>query len=116
MTEDLKLVTGNAIGMSIFTGPHYPNASTPLWHNNVPTFDCSTPFKVGCLFNLTADPTEHHDLALERPQDALRLLDLLKNSSRTFFDPNRGDYTPGFCRQMQGPNRGFFGPWLELQP
>ena len=112
---NLKLVTGIQVAMTIFTGPQYPNSSTPYETEKVPYFDCSTPSKpYGCLFNLTADPTEHHDLALTRTEDALRLLRRLQNVSRTYFDPSRGTEDPRACVRMMGVNRGFFGPWLEM--
>jgi len=96
------------------------NASTPLpfnahSHPPMPSFDCSTPTKVGCVFNLTADPTEHDDLALREPELASRLLARLRGASLTLFDPDRGATDPRCCARMEGPNRGFFGPWLELE-
>jgi len=127
---DMKLVAGRTIHMAIFTGPHYPNATTPdtdeteevrpgEWGGGykVPTFDCSTPTKpLGCLFNLTADPTEHVDLAEAMPDVAAQLFARLHSVSATYFDPDRGSVQQAGCRQMEGPNRGFFGPWLELGP
>ena len=111
---DLKLVTGVEITMSVFQGARFPNASTP-WTNNstlkVPSFACSMPNKIGCLFNVSADPTEHHDLALERPDDAKALLERLRAVSKTQFDPDRGTSQPAACAQVRA-NGGFFGPWL----
>jgi hypothetical protein len=115
---DMKLVTGVQVNMAIFTGPHYPNASTPqdLINGKVPSFGCSTPAKPwGCLFNVTSDPTEHNDLAAAQPAVAKALLDALRKVSRTYFDPERGDVDPAACARMMGPNRGFFGPWLEME-
>lgn len=112
---DLKLITGR-VKMSVFQGPQFPNASTP-WDAvgsklKVPDFQCSTPTKVACLFNVSADPTEHHDLAVERSDDAMRLLARLKNLSATSFNPSRGDGDKRAC--VQAKKTGFFGPWLEL--
>jgi hypothetical protein len=114
---DMKLVTGVQVNMAIFTGPHYPNASTPqdLINGKVPSFGCSTPAKPwGCLFNVSSDPTEHNDLAAAQPAVAKALLNTLQKVSRTYFDPERGDVDPAACARMMGPNRGFFGPWLEM--
>eukprot|EP00662_Eupelagonemidae_sp_cell21_P006215 gene6215-26635_t len=61
---DLKLITGGS--------PPSPNASTPWTVDHdvpVPGFACSVPGKRACLFNVTADAGEHHDLALDRPAD-----------------------------------------------
>lgn len=123
---DMKIITGQAINMAIFTGPQYPNASTPWTNNNsikVPSFACSKPYKAGCLFNVTADPTEHNDLALERPELLASMLAQLRNISKSRYDPLRGPGDPRACVQMKknrGPDGnkngwiGFFGPWLEL--
>lgn len=116
---DLKIVTGDSVNMADYTGPHYPNSSTPTAKGNstniVHSFGCSTPQKpFGCLFNVSADPTEHNDLALERPDDLLMLLARLRNVSATFFNPFRGKGDKRACDRVVGPNRGFFGPWLEM--
>ena len=116
---DLKIVTGDTVNMADYTGPHYPNSSTPVDRhgqtNVVHSFGCSTPKQpFGCLFNVSADPTEHNDLALERPDDVLMLLARLRNVSATFFNPSRGNGDKRACDRIAGPNRGFFGPWLEL--
>jgi len=81
---DMKLVTGNSVQQAVFTCPVFPNASTP-WtiDGKTPQFDCSTPRKIGCLFNVTADPTEHNDLAEAQWDDAKQLLDRLREISTT---------------------------------
>ena len=101
----------------------FPNASTP-WTNNhsikVPSFACSKPLKPGCLFNVTADPTEHTDLALEMPEVFASMLARPRNITKTRFDPNRGPGDPKACVQMRknkgpnpesktGPDPGFIG-------
>ena len=108
---DLKLITGTAVSMTMWTGPQYPNASTPA---DIPKYACTTPYRRACLFNVTADPTEHNELSAQRPDDAKMLLEALLNSSKSFFNPKRGDGDQRACKQMEGPNRGFYGPWLEL--
>lgn len=40
------------------------------------------------VFNVSADLTEHHDRALERPADFLRLLNELKKVSGTAIQPS----------------------------
>ena len=113
---DLKLITGVDVNMAVFTGPQFPNASTP-WTSNttikVPGFACSRPNKVGCLFNVSADPSEHVDLALDpaHAADVARLLARLREVSRSRFDPLRGPGDPRSCKQVKD-NGGFFGPWL----
>jgi hypothetical protein len=113
---DMKLVVGTSINMAVFTGPTFPNASTP-WTSNtsikVPSFACSLPNKVGCLFNVKLDPTEHVDLSLDpaHAPDLARLLERLRTVSKTFFNPNRGGGDPAACAQLKA-NGNFFGPWL----
>ena len=116
---DMKLIVGVSVNMAVFTGPRFPNASTPWTNNNsikVPSFGCSAPYKTGCLFNVTADPTEHHDLWQEQPQQMARMLERLKEISRSRFDPNRGPGDQRACAQMKknadSQGRGYFGPWL----
>jgi len=115
IVNDLKLITGE-VSQAVFLGPTFPNHTTPWTMNDtikVPTFYCSLPHKRACLFNVTADPTEHKDLAMSRPEDVIRLLDRLRWWSSTQFDPYRGTGDPRACTQVIR-NRGFFGPWLEL--
>ena len=74
---------------------------------------------MGCLFNVSGDPTEHIDLLEGEPTEwakatAANLLQRLKNYSATAFDPSRGMMDQRACARMKGPNKGFFGPWLEL--
>jgi len=111
---DLKLLAGTSINMAAYSGPFFPNASTHWIKNHsitVPEFMCSTPYKIGCLFNVSADPTEQNDLALSRPKDARRLLDRLRAWSATRFDPMRGnDNDPRACPQVV-KNGGFYGPF-----
>ena len=64
---EMKLIltpVGMPIDEAIWTGPQYPNATagnqTKEWAT---TMDCSR----GCLYNLTADITEHVNLAEELP-------------------------------------------------
>lgn len=106
---DLKVIVGTDVNMSPWQGPQYPNASTHYNDSKVPGFACSAPHKVGCLFNVTSDPTEHEDLALSRPGDLQRLLAKLRNASSGFFNPARGDGDPRACEQAVGPYRG---AWL----
>jgi hypothetical protein len=114
-----KVVTGTAIQMAIFTGPHFPNASTPYGYipngaeEKVPQFCCSTPTKKACLFHITEDPTEHNDLGADPAhQDKLdELLGRLVAVAKTNFDPDRGPGDPAACVQIKA-NGGFFGPWL----
>lgn len=131
----LKLMT-DAVAQSSWEGPRYPNGSRPsiapqgqcvdgeagCWDTWSTVQQCTVPpqciatdphCKVGCLFNLSSDPTEHHDIALERPDLVALLHARLVAYSKTLFDPDRGVVdAEGACAAM-ARNGGFFGPWLE---
>jgi len=115
---DLKLIIGVNVRFTIRMGPAYPNASTPYtpgrYGVQVPGFACSAPRKLGCLFNVSADPNEYDDLIFTQPEDAAHIFDKLLNASINQFDPLRGDADPKACTRVNGPNQGFYGPWLEL--
>ena len=44
----------------------------------------------GCLFNVTADPTESHDLASELPDDLDRLRSLVAEAKQTMYEQDPG--------------------------
>jgi hypothetical protein len=117
---DLKIVTGDDVNMAPWQGPAYPNATTPYNNSHkVPGYACSTPYRRACLFNVSADPTEHDDLSASRPDDLDRMLNLLANRSANFFNPSRGSGQNASCEIAEGAykgprGQGFFGPWLEL--
>ena len=74
-----KLVTGSQGGY--YTSIYYPNGTKPA---ELPP--CGLP---GCLFNLTADPTEHDDLSNSSRPEAQRILILLQSeldaAGRSYF-------------------------------
>ena len=104
-----KLIVGD-IGQSSWTGPVYPNASRwPTWAT---IENCTTPQKVGCLFDIFDDPTEHHDLAAAKPDVAAALLARLEALEATKFDPPRGVPDAKSCDTLWD-NGGYWGPWLK---
>jgi len=66
-----KLIVGN-ISQASWTGPRYPNASV-AWDTWATVEHCTSARKIGCLFNVFDDPTEHHDLAEQKPELAASL-------------------------------------------
>lgn len=115
-----KLIVGR-IAQASWTGPTYPNSTSP-WDTWTTVQDCSparasggrfaATHKVGCLFDIFADPSEHHDLAMTEPKRAERMLRRLQTLDASVFDPDRG--TPdrdGACKQVVA-NGGYWGPWL----
>jgi len=132
-----KLVTG-AQEYSSYQGPLYPNCSTVrsiadgplpsdlgvygqhiLLSSNATeqdrltfTTDCGG----GCLYNVEADPTEHHDLS-SSPEYA----DLLFKMQTTLyelnlrnFNPDRGSPALQACQTAAGLG-GFYGPFVDAQ-
>jgi hypothetical protein len=131
----LKFIT-DAVAQSSWVGPQYPNGSRPdnapigacalgetgCWDTWATVQQCTVPpgctdinktCKLGCLFNLSNDPTEHVDLGTTEPALARDLYGRLKAYSKTLYDPDRGVVdAQGACGQM-ARNGGFFGPWLR---
>ena len=119
-----KRVEGD-ISADGWTGPQCPNSSyvTPGSGN------CQ-PF---CLYNLTADPTEHHDLAKEhritteqqsqqKEEEAQEfdgpsaiaadLQQRLTAAKKSGFSPDRGPEDPNSCVAAVQRWNGFWGPWV----
>jgi arylsulfatase B len=104
-----KLLVG-PIPMDGWQGPFFPNASTMQWAAESSIRECEP----ACLFELEEDPTEHHDLAAERPLRTQRMLRMVRsiNESSSTFSPDRG--TPdveGACAAAMEQHGGFWGPW-----
>jgi len=78
------------------------------------THNCTGPGKIGCLFNLTADPTEHVDLIAQPGMDkiASQMQARLQELHKTNFDPNRGDEAYIGCIQFFRYG-GYYGPFLD---
>ena len=76
---------------------------------------CASGLLVRCLFNITADPTEHHDVAAERPEVVEELLQMFfklndeyhGSDSRSF-----GGDQDGYCAAA-AKNGGFMVPWRD---
>ena len=106
----MKLVMGSQ-PMCMWQGPTYPNATGVQ-----PTFlpkgmvcnDCVD----GCLFDIFADPTEHHDLAIEKSATLEAMKARLGKLNENNFNPNRGHPDIRACIQAI-KNHGFYGPFLS---
>ena len=111
-----KLVVGRQ-PMNGWQGPFYPNATGK--EPGFPDADVSNDFwydcgPAGCLFDVFADPTEHHDLALELPQTRKDLLDRLGELNEGVFAPNRGKPSRAACVVAAAKYGGFYGPFVGV--
>ena len=85
-----KLLIGD-LGENIWQSPVYPNASTS-WPDN--PFSCGD---VGCLFDISLDPYEYHDIAREQPDVAARLRARIAELQLAVYDPQRGGDDGAAC-------------------
>ena len=77
------------------------------------TCACCSCFGHGCLFCLTADPTEHHDLAASHPAALQFMQATLHKMQHGFFDPTRDGGNKSVPVQAAIDYGGFWGPFLE---
>ena len=115
MTYDVTPPQGklilNDVGQASWMGPQYPNSSH--WDTYETVTHCTTATKVGCLFNIFDDPTEHHDLAFANPSKLQELLTKMKHAQLTVFDPDRGESElAAACDKVATTHGGFWGPFM----
>lgn len=93
-------------GTGWWWGPEYPNSTAKL-----PATEPGCP--EGCLFNITADPTEHVDLALKFPAVVSRLRERLSKLGATTYqsDANGTIDAPGVLAAAQHDH--WRKPWLQ---
>ena len=103
---DLKLILGTQ-RFSFWQAPIYPNASGPASSS---AFVCGQ----GCLFNVSADPSEYNDLAAERPDDVARLTALFKARQATAFGPPHTTQDAAACSAKVAALDGYLGPYYEF--
>jgi hypothetical protein len=100
--------------MNGWQGPQFPNVSTATWIAETEELDCGSE---GCLFELEADPTEHHDLRAEATSGSWpilpQLMKMLLDENQTVFSPDRGSGAQGAACAQAAANGGYWGPWLK---
>jgi arylsulfatase I/J len=111
-----KLLLGKQRSGNAFSGPTYPNASTPVTRSGATKghdLDCGGG---GCLWNIFADPGETSDLAAEFPAVVKELAAALAVANATYYQtPMRflthADCgTPGLRRVLES------GHWQPFEP
>lgn len=111
---DLKFIQGS-MGFATWTGVVYPNASSAEGPIEV-QLPCGAS---GCLFNVTADPTEHTDIAAAHPDVTAAMSARLAVLSKGFYSNNDtgvdqcppGTTIPCACWMSQHRYGGFLGPF-----
>jgi len=105
-----KLLVG-VVRQAGWCGQNHPNKTEP-WDSFNTTLSCTVPElnKVGCLFDVLADPSEQHDLALEMPQKANSILHKMQVAELKWFNPNRGEPDARACEVAK--RTGFWQPFL----
>jgi hypothetical protein len=104
-----KLIVGD-IPFPVWTGPSYPNASTPNGGLAPDSEDCQQ----GCLYNLETDPTEHNDVAAINPALVAKLKERLAYWVADMFDHQVGPVTRAACEAYLGRYNGYFGPFSNV--
>lgn len=99
-----KVIRGRT-GASYFSGPRHPNASATDGTNT--PMVCSP----GCLFDIVADPTEHHDMSEAQPELLHALLHRLDQlEATTYQSPSSPDVATQALADFYGD---FLGPWEQ---
>ena len=75
--------------------------------------NCTTASKPGCLFKISEDPEERHDLGAD-PAHEQRVSTMLRSivtAREAAFNPDRGRSDSRACQVALGKYGGFWGPF-----
>jgi len=103
--DNYKLLVGT-LTQDGWQGPFYPNAT--VWDGGAAVHHC-TP---ACLFDIFADPTEHHDIAAANPTIVNNLLAKISDAQKNVFSPDRGTVDPAACAAAKNKYKGYWGPFV----
>ena len=106
---------------AMWTGPQWPNKTSTSFNANHSHWDVTADCrKTGCLYDLTNDPNEHTDLAVNGGHSALvaKMRARLEAMNATVFTPDRGTNKANTlgCTVGVKEYNGYFGPFLDLPP
>jgi len=91
-------------------GPQYPNETTVTDPIDKHSFKC--PFQ-GCLYDVVADPTEHHEVSAANPDVVAAMKAELQKQAKTIWSTSHK--TDSACKEAaRSIYGGFYGPWKEL--
>lgn len=78
-----KFVANDSAGIAMWSGPLYPKVKA----TGPKSLECTTPSKLGCLFNVVTDAGEHDDVALQNPAIAKAMSDRLAELTPSIWTP-----------------------------
>ena len=107
ISGDYKILTGT-VDQACWTGPQSPN-------NTVPITKCTNVAECGesgCLYNIRDDPYEYVNLASKLPDKLKEMQTKLAAYQATYFNPDRGTYSPDACKYAIHNYGGFWGPFV----
>ena len=102
-----KLLLGG-VPMATYSGPRFPNQTSSAFNYRNIVQNCSQ----GCLYEVLADPTEHHEISAAHPQIVAELRTRLEAAEALAWIPERGTPMKEACDRTR--YSGHYGPWLEL--
>mmetsp|Transcript_79360 Transcript_79360/g.233146 ORF Transcript_79360/g.233146 Transcript_79360/m.233146 type:complete len:508 (-) Transcript_79360:77-1600(-) len=106
LQNEWKFISGGQAGTGFWWGPEYPNSSTKIAHTAPGCPD-------GCLFNITADPTEHQDLSAEFPDIKASLKDRLDTLGATLFQSDADGQMDVEAANAAAQASDWWCPWLD---
>ena len=106
-----KLIVGTKVQQAGWCGQVHPNL-TVQWNSFETIEECTVEAtgKLGCLFDVLADPTEHNDLALKMPEKALEIKQKMEAAEKAWFNPDRGAPNEAAC--VVAKETGYWQPFL----
>eukprot|EP01052_Picozoa_sp_SAG31_P026846 SAG31_NODE_2464_length_5655_cov_2.777898_5_plen_265_part_00 len=117
MLWPFKLLVGR-VQQSGWCGKVHPN-TTKKWDSFKSVEQCNDTAtgKIGCLFDVRADPGEHNDLAMLPTHQAIAedIYRRMQAAEQHWFNPDRGEPDSRACAQAKA-NGGFWGPFLAKLP
>jgi len=108
--DGYKLLLGT-LEQSGWTGPTFPNTTSPTWNPNLSKETCGSTPATGCLFHLKNDPGEHLNLAAAKPDLWNTMMARIVEINATYFQPDRGHKDSAACSAALGKYGGYWGPF-----
>eukprot|EP00466_Bigelowiella_natans_P002572 jgi/Bigna1/45474/e_gw1.124.1.1 len=109
---DMKYLEGIQV-QTFHQGNNFPNSSRYGMLTDPLLFKrCPKP-RGGCLFNITADPSEEINLAESFPELCKKMSDRVNELRKTAFQTKSDASQRQECYAQIRKNNNFFGPWLS---